>query len=75
MNVAFLITAILLSLYFVLGSRLEERKLVAFHGEKYRQYMKHVAGLVPVPWRILSRKKANEIVGLIDKKESNNDYK
>jgi len=75
MNVAFLISAILLSLYFILGSRLEENKLIAFHGEKYRLYKKHVAGLIPLPWRILSRKKAQEIVGIVDKEESNNVYK
>jgi methanethiol S-methyltransferase len=72
MNAALLISAIMLSLYFILGSRLEEHKLIAFHGEKYRIYMKHVAGLVPLPWRILSRKKAQEIVSFTDKKESNN---
>jgi protein-S-isoprenylcysteine O-methyltransferase Ste14 len=64
MNVAFLITAILLSLYFILGSRLEEKKLLTFHGEKYRLYQKHVAALIPLPWKILSKKKADEIVNL-----------
>ena len=73
MNVAFLISAIMLSLYFILGSRLEENKLTAFHGDQYRLYQKHVAALIPLPWRILSKQKAEEIVSLVEKKESNND--
>ena len=44
----------LISLYFVIGSRLEERKLVAHYGEVYREYMRRVPGLVPLPWRWLS---------------------
>ena len=66
MNVAFLITAILLSLYFILGSRMEEKKLIAFHGAKYRLYQHHVAALIPLPWKILSKKKADEIADLAD---------
>ncbi len=62
MNVSFLISAILMSLYFILGSRLEESKLIAFHGDQYRLYRKHVAALFPLPWRFLSREKAAEIV-------------
>ena len=73
MNVAFLISAIMLSLYFILGSRLEENKLTAFHGDQYRLYQKQVAALIPLPWRILSKQKAEELVSLFDKKESNND--
>ncbi len=33
MNPEFLVTAILATLYFVFGSRLEERKLITYHGE------------------------------------------
>lgn len=66
MNTAFLITAILLSLYFILGSRMEEKKLIAFHGDKYRLYQDHVAALIPLPWKILSKKKADEIADLAD---------
>ncbi|MCK5360940.1 MAG: hypothetical protein KAJ95_09965 [Gammaproteobacteria bacterium] len=66
MNVAFFITATLLSLYFILGSRLEEKKLIAFHGERYRVYQKHVSSLIPLPWKILSKDKANEIVNLVE---------
>jgi len=71
MNVSYLISAILLSLYFILGSRLEEKKLVVFHGDRYRLYRKYVAALVPLPWRFLSKEKLAEIVAVDDVRESN----
>jgi methanethiol S-methyltransferase len=39
--------------YFVIGSRLEERKLIAYHGDRYRRYRERVPALVPLPWRYL----------------------
>jgi len=45
----------LVTLYLFIGSRLEERKLIAYHGEAYREYRKRVAGLAPLPWKILSK--------------------
>ena len=54
MNGAMLVSAALLTLYFVVGSHLEERKLIAFHGDVYRRYMQRVPGLIPLPWRSLS---------------------
>jgi protein-S-isoprenylcysteine O-methyltransferase Ste14 len=64
MNTSFLISAILLSLYFIIGSRFEEGKLVAFYGDQYRLYRNHVAALIPLPWRVLSKEKALEIQNL-----------
>ena len=61
MNTSFLISAILISLYLIIGSRLEEGKLIAFHGDQYRMYRKYVAALIPLPWRVLSKEKAVEI--------------
>lgn len=58
MSVAMLITASLLTLYFVIGSRLEERKLVTYHGEVYRQYLRLVPGLFPLPWRWMTSDQA-----------------
>lgn len=55
MDPALLLTAVLISLYFVIGSRLEERKLVEYHGEVYRYYQDQVPPLVPRPWRYLSK--------------------
>ncbi|NOY62715.1 MAG: hypothetical protein GXP10_06085 [Gammaproteobacteria bacterium] len=53
MDAAFLTTATVLTLYFVVGSRMEERKLIAEYGEPYRRYRRQVPGLVPRPGRYL----------------------
>ena len=63
MNAAFLVTAIAVSIYFVIGSKLEERKLIVYYGDPYRLYMERVPGLLPLPWRFLSKKEALEIMG------------
>ncbi len=55
MSAGWLVTCVLISAYFWLGSRLEERKLIVYHGEVYRRYRQHVPALVPRPWRRLSR--------------------
>jgi protein-S-isoprenylcysteine O-methyltransferase Ste14 len=52
----------LVTLYLVIGSRLEERKLIAYHGEVYRAYRRRVAGLFPLPWKILSAKEAEQLI-------------
>ena len=58
MHAAMLLSAISMSLYFVIGSRLEERKLIRYHGESYRRYRALVPGLLPLPWRHLSEQQA-----------------
>lgn len=40
----------LLSVYLVVGTLLEERKLVQAHGERYRAYQRRVSMFVPVKW-------------------------
>ncbi len=55
MDAMFLATACFLTLYLIIGSRMEERKLVSYHGETYREYRKRVPGLIPLPWRHLSK--------------------
>ena len=67
MNAAMLITAILLTLYFVIGSRLEERKLLRYHGEIYRRYRERVPGLVPLPWKHL---RASDVQALAGEEEN-----
>lgn len=52
----------LVTAYFVLGSKLEERKLIAYHGEVYRKYQQKVAGVFPLPWKTLSAKQAQELI-------------
>ena len=51
---AFLLTAVAATLYFVLGSRLEERKLVTYYGAAYRDYRRRVPALLPLPGRSLT---------------------
>lgn len=63
-HLAQLIVYSLVTLYFVIGSRLEEQKLVQYHGEAYHRYRKLVPGLVPLPWHYLNRKTATELVQL-----------
>jgi len=58
MNLAFFWTAVVISLYFIAGSRLEERKLITYHGEAYRRYRALVPGLLPWPGRYLSKQEA-----------------
>jgi len=60
MNLPFLLTAIVITLYFWIGSRLEESKLMAYHGSLYQRYRERVPGLLPLPWRYLSKEEAEE---------------
>jgi protein-S-isoprenylcysteine O-methyltransferase Ste14 len=62
MDLAFLVTAMMITLYFVAGSRLEERKLLVYHGEAYRRYRRLVPSLVPSPWKFLSREQAHRLI-------------
>ncbi len=64
MNAATLLSSAMLTLYFVIGSRLEERKLLVYHGDVYRRYMERVPGLVPLPWKYLTRRDAEKLRGL-----------
>lgn len=58
MDPARLVSAVCITLYLIYGSILEERKLLVFHGERYREYRKSVPGLVPRPWKYLSKQQA-----------------
>ncbi len=61
MDAAFLLSAVLMTGYFVLGALLEERKLVEQLGSQYEQYQRQVPALLPLPWRILSREEAKQM--------------
>jgi protein-S-isoprenylcysteine O-methyltransferase Ste14 len=63
MNAAMLTTAILMTVYFVVGSWLEERKLLRYHGEIYRRYRQRVPGLVPLPWKYLRVEDVKALAG------------
>jgi len=57
-----LLTAILATVYFVIGSYLEERKLMAYYGDVYRQYQRMVPALIPLPWRRLGKESAQHLM-------------
>ena len=61
MDEARLISTLCITLYLWLGSLLEERKLLAVHGEAYARYRERVAGLVPLPGHILSAQEAQAL--------------
>jgi protein-S-isoprenylcysteine O-methyltransferase Ste14 len=61
MDEARLVSALCITLYLWLGSLLEERKLLAFHGEAYARYRERVPGLVPWPGRSLSADEARAL--------------
>ena len=63
MSAASLMSATAITLYFVIGSRLEEGKLVAEFGDRYREYQSRVPALIPRPWRVLSKVDAQRIAG------------
>ena len=58
MDQALLISAIGISLYFFIGSLLEEQKLIAYHGDAYRKYRNKVPGLIPLPWKWITQQEA-----------------
>lgn len=53
MDAARLVAALLATGYILIGLRLEERKLLEYHGERYREYRARVPALIPLPWRWL----------------------
>ncbi len=55
MDAARLLAATLATAYILVGLWLEERKLIAYHGERYRAYRERVPALIPLPWRWLDR--------------------
>lgn len=61
MDPAFLTSALAMTMYFIIGSRLEERKLMQYHGAAYKEYRSKVAGLLPLPWKVLSKADAERL--------------
>ncbi len=61
LNAAWLTAAVVVTLYLVFGSRLEEDKLIALYGDAYRRYRAQVPALLPLPGRHLSREEARAL--------------
>lgn len=68
MNAAMLLSGLMMTGYFIIGSRLEEKKLVVYHGDVYRRYMERVPSLIPLPWKPLTAKEAAELVTAAERK-------
>lgn len=62
MSAPLLVSALAITLYFVFGSWLEERKLEAHFGTAYRDYRQRVPGLIPLPWKRLSAAEAEDLM-------------
>jgi protein-S-isoprenylcysteine O-methyltransferase Ste14 len=58
LDAAWLLGSTLITLYFWLGSWLEEQKLLLYYGDSYRRYQERVPGLIPRPWKYLTRAEA-----------------
>ena len=61
MNAPLLVSAVAVTLYLVVGSRLEEHKLIAQYGQAYRDYIDKVPGLIPLPWKHLTAAEAEAL--------------
>lgn len=61
LNAAWLLTAVIVTVYVWIGSRLEEGKLIALHGEAYQRYRARVPALIPWPGRSLGKNEASEL--------------
>lgn len=70
MDVLFLTTAVTVTAYLYIGSRLEEKKLLRYHGDVYRRYRERVPGLIPLPGRWLSREEARRLMAEGARKQS-----
>jgi protein-S-isoprenylcysteine O-methyltransferase Ste14 len=63
MNQTQLVSVVVITLYLIMGSRLEENKLIAQFGDGYRNYRSKVNGLIPLPWKILSKEEQTKANG------------
>ena len=61
-NAKTLLSSVFITLYFIIGSRLEEKKLLVYHGDTYRRYMARVPGLIPLPWKSLTAEEAEALL-------------
>ena len=62
MDVGTLISALAITAYLVIGSRLEDRKLVGQYGDAYRDFQARVPGLIPWPHRSMSVSEADALL-------------
>ncbi|MEF8792369.1 methyltransferase family protein [Thiohalorhabdus sp.] len=61
LDLAGLVAVLTITVYLVVGSRLEERKLMEAYGDAYAAYRRRVPGLIPIPGRHLAPDEAGEL--------------
>lgn len=61
MSAAWFVSSVFITLYLVIGSRLEEARLIASHGEPYCRYRQRVPAFLPLPGRSLDAAEAAAI--------------
>lgn len=61
LNAGWLVASCAITVYLIIGSRLEENKLIALYGEAYRRYRARVPGLLPLPGQSLGSSEAREL--------------
>ncbi len=61
MNTVWLVSCISITAYLIMGSRLEDNKLIEQYGDSYRAYKEKVPGLIAIPGRYLSRQEVDKI--------------
>jgi len=62
MSMTTLLTSVIITLYFIVGSYLEEKKLLVYHGDTYRRYMARGPGLILLPWKYLTADEAETLL-------------
>ncbi len=62
MDSLMLTSASIITLYLIIGSRLEENKLLTYYGNVYARYISMVPGLIPLPWKYLRTQDVDTLI-------------
>ncbi|HEY6096333.1 MAG TPA: hypothetical protein VIU93_15440 [Gallionellaceae bacterium] len=61
MNATTLLSGAFITLYFAISSRMEEKKMLVYHGDTYPAIWR-VPGLLPLPWKSLTAEEARALL-------------
>ncbi len=64
LNAGWLIAVVAITIYMIVGARLEEQKLISAFGDAYKLYCKRVPSLIPWPGKRLSAEEARNLEAL-----------